>query len=55
MKVVAIVSAGKNTGSGHLFRTLSFINNLKIEAKNVSLIVDSKDFNTILRKKKLIF
>jgi len=55
MKVVAIVSAGKNAGSGHLFRTLSFINNLNIRIKNISLIIDTKEFNAVLRKKKINF
>tara|TARA_B110000211_G_scaffold232144_2_gene295174 strand:- start:268 stop:435 length:168 start_codon:yes stop_codon:yes gene_type:complete len=55
MKVLAIVSAGINTGSGHLFRTLSLINNLDIKTKNISLIIDTKNFNSVLQKKKLIF
>jgi len=55
MKVVAIVSAGKNTGSGHLFRTLSFIKNLNIKIKNISLIIDTKEFNKTLYKKKINF
>lgn len=55
MKVLAIVSAGINTGSGHLFRTLSFINNLDIKTKNISLIIDTKNFNSVLQKKKINF